>query len=213
MANVGHQALRDVEAEVDLAILHDARFEAAEANDCFARSRDRLESACGLLFPEALPRLLSIQSDLRSSNPASWSGAVHACRRLLEDLADRVFPAQSDDRVREVDGESVTVRLGKSNYINRLMAFMEDNAKSAVFSEIVGSDLRFAGDRLDALLDAVQKGSHADIRSRTEADRYAVRTMILVSDVLSLLEEITLSPRVVVHSGHENRWPRNRFIN
>ncbi len=96
--------------------------------------------------------------------------------------------------MREVDGESVTVRLGKSNYINRLMAFMEDNAKSAVFSEIVGSDLRFAGDRLDALLDAVQKGSHADIRSRTEADRYAVRTMILVSDVLSLLEEITLSP-------------------
>jgi hypothetical protein len=39
---------------------------------------------------------------------------------------------------------------------------------------------------LDAAFTAAQKGSHADISSREEADRYVVYTYMLVADLLLL---------------------------
>ena len=190
---VADRALGDIEADVDLAALRDANAKQPETHDSFARLRDRLESACGLLFPQALPKLVSIQAQLRASNPEEWANAVHSCRRLLEDLADEVFPARNETRTAEVDGKSIEIKLGQSNYINRLIAFIQDNSDSGRFIEIVGSDMRFLGDRFDALFQAVQKGSHAVIRSRVEADRYVNHTLMAASDILLLLEKKKVS--------------------
>jgi hypothetical protein len=44
----------------------------------------------------------------------------------------------------------------------------------------------FLGDRLDAVFKAAQKGSHADIVTREEADRYVVYTYMIVGDLMSL---------------------------
>jgi len=76
--------------------------------------------------------------------------------------------------------------LGPDNYINRLICFAEDKSDSNRFQDIVGSHLGFLGDRLDAVAEATQKGSHAEV-SREEADRYVIYTYLIVGDILSLL--------------------------
>lgn len=193
LAPLGEQVLADVEADIDLAVLRQARTRGPEVNDCFARFRDRLETACNVLFSEALPKLLAIQANLQSTNPEDWANAVHSCRRLLQELADTVFPPQTDTRTAPAERGGRQIKLGPENYINRLVAFVEDSSASERFTQIVGSDLKFLGDRLDAVFGATQKGSHAAIGTRAEADRYVVRALLIVADVLLLHQEKRLT--------------------
>ena len=77
------------------------------------------------------------------------------------------------------------IKLGADQYINRLVAHIEDSSESDRFNEIVGSHLGYMGDRLDALFGAAQKDSHATV-TKEEADRCVVYTYLLVGDILSL---------------------------
>lgn len=100
-------------------------------------------------------------------------------------MADVLYPPR-DDKVVDVNGKKKTIRLGKDNYVNRLIAFLEENSKSSRFQDIVGSHLAFVGNRLDSIFQAAQMGSHDIIVSREEADRYVVYTYLVVGDILSL---------------------------
>jgi hypothetical protein len=157
------------------------------ADDVFSRIRERADSAIGTVIPEAVKRLTAIYENLHSENPEDWSNAVHGCRRLLQDLADAVFTATDATRSKRVGNEDISIKLGKEQYINRLIAFVEDKSASERFNDIVGSQLEFMGDRLDAVFRAAQKGSHSDIVKREEADRYVVYTYLIAGDILSLL--------------------------
>jgi len=159
------------------------------ADDVFSRIRERFDSAIGTIIPEAVKRLTAIYENLQSENPEDWSNAVHGCRRLLQDLADAVFPAREIPRTKLVGDKNIRIKLGTENYINRLVAFVEDKSVSERFSEIVGSHLDFIGDRLEAVFRAAQKGSHSDIVKREEADRYVVYTYLIAGDILSLLKD------------------------
>lgn len=64
---------------------------------------------------------------------------------------------------------------------------MEDLSESKRFQSIVGSQLRFLGDRLDSVFEAAQKGSHTVIMNQAEADRYVVYTYLILGDVLALI--------------------------
>jgi hypothetical protein len=159
------------------------------AGDIFSRTRERVTSAIGELVPESVQKLSAVHDNLTSENPEDWSNAVHSCRRILQDLADSIFPPQ-EDRMVGSDGKQKTIKLGKDNYINRLIAFIEDNSTSERYQHIVGSHLGFLGDRLDSVFQATQKGSHDTIISREEADRYVVYTYLVVGDILSLRNAI-----------------------
>ncbi len=156
------------------------------ADDIFSRLRTSVDDAIGDAVPKSVEKFASIYENLASDNPEDWANAVHSCRRILQDLADVLFPPQAD-RVVEINGKTKSIKLGVDNYINRLVAFVEDNAASERFEAIVGSNLSFLGDRLDAAFEAAQKGSHAQIATRSEADRYVVYTYMLVADLLSLV--------------------------
>ena len=94
------------------------------ADDVFSRIRERVDSAIGATVPEAVKTLTAIYENLRSGNPEDWSNAVHGCHRLLQDLADALFPA-TDDRIKRVEGKDKVIKLGTEQYINRLVAFIE----------------------------------------------------------------------------------------
>ena len=156
------------------------------ASDAFSRIRDSVDSQIGLYIPEAVQKFAAVYENLQSESPEDWSNAVHGCRRILQDLADAVFSPRTDDRVVEEGGRQKRIKLGPDNYINRIMCFVEDNSLSNRFTEIVGSNLTYMGDRLDSIFGAAQKGSHSTITSREEADRCVVYTYMLVADILSL---------------------------
>lgn len=157
----------------------------AIAGDAFSRIRQRVDQHIGALVPAATQKFTAIYENLQSDNPEDWSNAAHGCRRVLQDLADAVFPATSP-RHKSIAGKMTTIDLGTENYINRLVCFAEDKSESERYSAIVGSQLSFLGDRLDALFRAAQKGSHSVISTRDEADRCVVYTYMVVGDLLQL---------------------------
>ena len=158
------------------------------AEDVFARIRSSVDASISAEMPNSLQQLTAVYDNLRSDNPENWANAVHSCRRVLQALADAVFPAQSEPRTRVVNGKEKPIGLGQDQYINRLMAFIEDSSDSGTFKEIVGSHLRFIGDRLDSIFTLAQKGSHSIVK-REEADRCVVYTYMVVGDILSLRED------------------------
>ena len=156
------------------------------AGDAFSRIRLAADELIGITVPSAAQKFIAIYENLLSDNPEDWSNAVHSCRRILQDLADHLFPVTNTPRIKLVNGKEVRIALGADNYINRLVCFTEDNSSSERSEEIIGSQLAYLGDRLDSLFRAAQKGSHATISTRDEADRYVVYTYMLVADLLKI---------------------------
>lgn len=156
------------------------------SDDIFSRLRARVDSDIGNVIPESIDKFSSVYNNLLSENREDWSNAVHSCRRILKDLADTLYPAR-EDKVMKEGKTSKPVKLGEDQYINRLIAFIEDKNTSERFAAIVGSHLSFLGDRLDSVVDASHKGSHVTITTKDEADRYVIYTYLIVGDILSLL--------------------------
>ncbi|MGA2111731.1 MAG: hypothetical protein ABSG98_06220 [Anaerolineales bacterium] len=152
------------------------------AQDIFSAIRQKVDAAISSVVPSAVQKLVSVHDNLRSENPEDWSNAVHSCRRVLQDLADTLFPPQDQPRIA---ANGTEIALGPDNFINRLVCYAEDHSQSARFNELVGSHLHYLGDRLDSVFRAAQKGSHAVV-GREEANRYVVYTYMLVGDLLSL---------------------------
>ncbi len=157
------------------------------ADDIFSRLRERVDGSIGEHVPDAIQQFVAVYDNLASGNKEDWSNAVHSCRRILQNLADVVFPAQDDIQKDVGGGRTSTVKLGPDNYINRIVTFVEGKSESGRFRAIVGSHLKFIGERLDSVFEAAQKGSHATV-DKEEADRYVVYTYLVVGDVLSLLK-------------------------
>lgn len=162
---------------------HELRFSGI-ADDIFSRIREKVDSVIGTRVPDAVQKLAAVYENLQSENPEDWANAVHSCRRILQDLADAVYPPREDVE-KEIDGRKRLIKLGAENYINRLIAFLEERSASERFVEVVGSHLAFIGDRLDSVFRAAQKGSHAVV-TKEEADRYVVYTYLVTGDILSL---------------------------
>ena len=157
------------------------------AGDAFTRIRAAVDDKIGRVVPDAVHKFSAVHDNLKSENPEDWSNAVHSCRRILQDLADALFPPTIEVRKIESDGGIKEIKLGAENYINRLVCYVQDRATSERFQEIVGSHLHFLGERLDAVFKAAQKGSHSSV-NKDEAHRYVVYTYMLVGDILSLGE-------------------------
>jgi hypothetical protein len=158
------------------------------AQDVFSKVREEVDFRIGKHVPSAVQKFAAVHDNLVSENPEDWSNAVHSCRRILQDLADSVFPPQTADRMKGPNGKQKPIKLGPDQYINRLMCFVEDRISSARFVDLVGSHLGFLGDRLDAVFLATQKGSHSTVK-RDEANRYVIFTYMVVGDILALLED------------------------
>ncbi len=156
------------------------------ADDIFTRTSQKVDEQIGKLIPDAVKKFTSVYENLQSDNPEDWANAVHSCRRILQDLADVIFPASDKPRMVVIGGEKKEILIGKDQYINRIIAFVEEKSNSERFEELVGSNLSYLGDRLDSTFKASQKGSHTEITRREEADRYVIYTYLIVGDILSL---------------------------
>ena len=118
---------------------------------------------------------------LASDNPSHWANAVHECRKIFQELADELFPAQSEPRKKN----ELEIKLDSNSYINRLVCFVEDSRKSKTYSSVVSSQLDDFGKKLKTIFDATNKGTHADL-TRDHAYSFVGYTYLLVGDILSL---------------------------
>lgn len=102
------------------------------------------------------------------------------CRRILEFVADKLFPPINEER----NGH----KLGPKNYRNRLMAIVEDQTKSATQVELIASGLDLFAEHVEKLQDLANKGIHAEIQ-REGARRALLRTVFILDDIVALRPE------------------------
>ena len=154
------------------------------ADNIFGVIRQKVDNKIALLVPDSVKRFNSAFESLNSGNSEDWSSAVHSCRRILEDLADAIYPPTKNTKI-GIDGKSH--KTGQKDYKNRIIEFITQKSDSETYNKIVGSHLRFIDDRLESILKGSQKGSHTDITDREEAARIVVYTYLLLGDILSLI--------------------------
>lgn len=112
-----------------------------------------------------------------SNNPEHWANAAGTCRRLVKAVADALRPPGPD-----VDGR----KMGKGNYVNRLIDWITENSDSDTSATMITADLSYLGKRLDAADAAGQKGAHAEV-DRFDASRFITGTYLVLGDVLRLV--------------------------
>lgn len=172
-------------------IYYELRFSAVP-QEVFERTRRRVDNKLAEMVPEAVKKFMSIYDNMKSTNPEDWSNAVHSCRRILQAVADVLYPPNPDG-LSEINRGGKKIKVGPDNYINRLVLYVEDKSNSERFSEVVGSHLKFIKDRLRSIYYAAQKGSHTEIKSAEEAERYIIYTYLLIGDILWLSEAMGTS--------------------
>lgn len=155
------------------------------ADDIFANIREKVDKKIGKLVPESVKRFNAVYDNLNSENTEDWSNAVHSCRRILEDLANTVYPP-IEEKKKEIEGNEKIIKLDSAHYINRIIEFIIGASKSKSFTSIVGSQLQYLEDRLYSTYKASNKGTHTTIVSKDEATRIVLYTYLLIGDILSL---------------------------
>ena len=151
--------------------------------DTFTKARMEANLKLNSLCPQAISKFVSVYENMGSDNPEDWANAVHSCRRILVDLADALYPPKKEPVI--VGGREI--KVGEEQYINRLVQFIAGKAESKTYRDVVGADLSSIGNRLDAINDAVCKGTHAEI-TKDEASRYIIHTYLLLSDIVVLTD-------------------------
>jgi hypothetical protein len=150
----------------------------------FTRIRDSADGVLVGLVPEAASQLAAAFELVSSDKPEHWSDAAAYCRKLIIAVADKLVPPGTD-----LGGRA----NGAENYVNRLVYWIEQQQQSGTQQDVIVSDLKYYGERLDAFVDAGNKGAHASV-TRRDADRFIVGTYILLSDVVMLAPEGLLHP-------------------
>jgi hypothetical protein len=102
------------------------------------------------------------------------------CRRILELVADRLFPPTKEQR----SGRN----LGTNNYRNRLLAFVEDQTNSTTQLELIASGLDLFAAHVEKLQELANKGIHSEIQ-REGARRALLRTVFILDDIVALRPE------------------------
>lgn len=165
------------------AVYNQLRFSGI-ASDVFSRIRQSGDSLINRHLSQSIQKFTAVYENLASDNPEDWSNAVHGCRRVLEDLADAVFPPQRAPFTRSSDGKPIQV--GKAHYGNRLVCFVDQCSGSSTYLSVVKASISYLSALIESCYGAANKGTHDTINTRSEADRYVALTYLLVNDILTL---------------------------
>lgn len=132
------------------------------------------------LNPELAEKLMIAFKSVSSDNPEEWSHALTSCRRLIEGLADKLFPPIDND----INGR----KLGQPQYINRLWAFMDKAIESESNRELAKTHIDFLGSYLQKTHKLTNKGVHTSI-TKIEAVKTVFHTYLLIADILGYLDK------------------------
>ena len=141
----------------------------------FDRATSEIDSLLGGLGETPIRRLDSAYANIRAGDEESLSGAMNSLRRLIDSFADSTFPATTTTRL---NGQGGVISLGEAHKLNRVKAFIEDNAKSD------GHATRLKRAVSD-IYGRVSTGVHKDV-SASEAEYLFLSTYVLLGEILAL---------------------------
>ncbi|MGW3124538.1 AbiTii domain-containing protein [Streptomyces sp. NPDC001107] len=128
---------------------------------------------------EALRKIDSAYTNIRAGDPESIAGAMNSVRRLIDAVADAVFPATDQTRT---DGQGNTIKLGDQQRLNRIKAHIDDH-----------TDRKSRGDRLKRAVSdiygRVSTGVHSDVAA-SEAMYLFLSSYVLLGEIVSLPDPV-----------------------
>lgn len=122
----------------------------------------------------------SLTQNLSSTNPADWNKVGHSCRKILQLLADKIFPSR-EEQYKMKDGRLIEV--GDKQYINRLCAFF-DQKTSSEERKFLMAETGYLESYLRQVVEYDQMGEHKPSIEKFHADMMAIHTYLIASEIL-----------------------------
>lgn len=169
--------------ELAAALYNQLKFSGTISN-CFDVLKEAVDDKVLDLDVALGEQLMLVFKSVASNREEEWSHALTTCRRLLEGLADRLFPASSENH----KGRT----LGQTQYVNRIWAFMDKAIESDTNRELAKSHIDFLGSWLEKTNKIAHKGVHAEV-DRLEAVKAVFHTYLVVADILGYAEKKEVS--------------------
>ena len=141
----------------------------------FNAIRERVDNLLLDLCPEAVEKFMVAYERLASSSSEDWSHSLTAARRILKSVADSLYPPR--------ETPTGARKLGKDQYINRLWAFLDENAEAGSDKDLTKAHIDYMGAFLQQLNQKASKGVHAEV-SYGEAVRAVLYTYLTLGDLL-----------------------------
>lgn len=150
----------------------------SKGGDMLAFIADDIVSVLSDIAPGIGDRLWSIISTFESAETnEQHAQACMSCRRLLEYIADSIFPPSDEN----VNGHDV----GKNKYRNRLLAFADESRKSDTNIDVICVSTDMLNEQIEKIINLQNKGVHDEV-FRHESRRCIIRTILLLDDIISL---------------------------
>lgn len=134
--------------------------------------------------PELAEQMMLAFKSISSDNKEEWSQALTTCRRLLESLADSLYPAHD---------ETIEKRTFKQNqYVNRLWQFMHEAIQSDTNKTLAKAHVDYLGSWLERNNKATNKGVHDEV-TQLEATKFVFHIYLMLADLLEYLDDSVVS--------------------
>ncbi|WP_177331295.1 ComEA family DNA-binding protein [Pseudomonas sp. Leaf129] len=173
-----HIAYIKNKAHEHLSLLHNQLKFSGTVTNSFDLLKAAVDDKLLDLNPVLAEQLMIAFRSVSGANSEEWSQALTSCRRLLEGIADELFPAgQSNAKGRP---------LGQGQYVNRLWAFMDAAIESESNRDLAKSHVDYLGSWLERTNRIANKGVHADV-TQLEAVKAVFHTYLAIADLLEYM--------------------------
>lgn len=142
--------------------------------------------------PEIAEQLMIAFKNSTSNNKEELSQVLTTCRRLLEKLADTLYPATD---------EIINGRTFKPHqYINRLWRFMDINIQSDSNKDLAKAHIDLLGSWLQKSYALTCKGVHADV-SQLETTKTVFHIYLLLADILEFIQPNARQEKISINQA------------
>jgi hypothetical protein len=145
----------------------------------FEDIRQEVDTKMVNLCRSAINKLQTAYENASSDNPESWSHVGVSCRRIIEDVANAVFPAEIQPS-KEIAGHSLT----KQDYLNRMLTGLRNKTTSNSTFKLNQSMIEYVDSFLSNINTFSNKGTHSAF-SKTDPSRCVIYTYMLLGDILT----------------------------
>lgn len=167
-----------------LSELHDKLKFSGTITSSFDLLKNAVDDRLLDLDPEIAEQLMLAFKSVSSDNKEEWSHALTTCRRLLEKLADKLYPAS------DLEIGKRTFKQGQ--FVNRLWQFMNDTIESNSNRDLAQMHVNYLGLWLEKANKLTNKGVHDEV-SQLEATKAIFHIYLMLADLLDYLDPAATS--------------------
>lgn len=170
-----YEYLLQVESELEQGKTESSFFEQVQV---------RINAALNKHSPEAAKRFIASQERVSAGGSEDISHALTSCRRMMESLADSLYPA-NNAVIKGGDGVERTMSEGA--YKNRILQFVAESVGKHKDGKVLKAAVTEIASKLDALVSLSSKGVHDDA-TLAEAHTCVIQTYLLAGSLLAIAD-------------------------